>query len=65
LQFLKKYAENKQKPYFQAVKGRSFGQAEVVFLRESRPVESEVGLIHFQVCPIPAFRTPVCQAWVF
>jgi len=34
------------------------------FLRESRPVVSDVGLIRFQVCPVPAFRTPV-EARIF
>ncbi|HCO94742.1 MAG TPA: hypothetical protein DIU00_12455 [Phycisphaerales bacterium] len=59
MQFSKKYSKKRQKPCFQAVKGRSFGQAEVVFFRESRPVDSEIGFIDFQVCPIPAFKIPV------
>jgi len=39
------------------------------FLRESRTVVSDVGLIHFQVCPVPAFRIPVpgpdFLLWIF
>jgi len=44
---------------FRLLKAVNSGRPKFFFLRESRPVVSDVRLIHFQVCPIPDFRTPV------
>ncbi len=57
--FQKIFLKKSKNLIFRLLKPVYFQQTEVVFLRESQSVVSDVGLIHLKVCLIPAFRTPV------